>query len=219
MRKSVVLAALMLLLGTGVMAQTIDLTTVTINTERAKKEYVGRKYVVLTGSFRYPFGKEISGTPYNGAIGARFGMVKHFGFYAGFEIGLHGLPFGSYVDSPSYNYGETPGYIDTDGSHHPDKDTYRYPMFSFVGGGILNVSYGLDIFAGTGITMGNEIFKYPKGDRYDATYEWSKGKYVSPVVELGLFYHIGHFTGMVSASYIPVKFKGLQATLGFGYNF
>ena len=91
MKRLILLAALLLAALSAGAQTTIDFTGVSINTERVKKVYERKAFIMATG------GPELFSFRKNhfdatGVFGLRFGMVWHFGFYVGAETGIGGFP-------------------------------------------------------------------------------------------------------------------------------
>lgn len=202
MFKRVLLAASAMLLSVCLMAQTVDFTGITVNTERVtkKKVYERKSFVLVDGAFLIGHGK-------TGLVGARYGMVWRLGFYAGAEIGIHGFP--------SFKGGDRSAVT----------VEQRSPAFAFNAGLIIRLSRVVNLYLGPGILQYAEQGKTESGNWVDITrFKPGFGG------ELGVFLHFGRVTVMPGISIAHVeagswygpdqpKFTLASFKLGVGFNF
>lgn len=180
-------------------AQTIDFTGVSINTERVKKVYERKSFIIGTGTADIfsATGKETNVT---GLFGIRYGMVWHFGFYVGAEMGVGGVP------------GKHDRYYEWDNTLLTGMR--RDPRVNLVAGGIWRVTSAFNLYLGSGLSYGQTLVQTQSKTwlEYDRVF-------LSPIAELGAIFHISHFTLSVGGGYVPIREKGVRATVGLGYNF
>lgn len=236
--KKLILAVALTLSGFVAIAQTVDYTGVSINTERVKKTYATHMAVLGTGVMEAGLRNEY----FTGELGARFVWAQLFGFYVGAEIGVGGLPFSNeslpinfgnyYLDRSSYYYDYE--YItvknefnDSVGSIVVDHSKTRYARYTFSLGAVLRLSKHADLYLGSGVAMGRDYLQYAsdvtavnevlKNNRYNGS-----DFYFAPAPELGGYFYVGHVALMVGASYVPPishRFHNLRLHFGVGYKF
>ncbi len=227
--KKIILTAVMALVTVAAVAQTIDYTGVTINTERVKKTYPTRMSVLLTGVGEYNSYHHA----FTGELGARFVWVQRFGFYAGVELGVQGLPLHTknqpHFDGIDYSVSGTVVYdnnqMSNDGGLREVKS--KYPRATLSVGAVMRLGKHADIYLGSGVAVGKrmltysydkaEIKNYLDGKWFDDA--WSDD-YICPTAELGGHFYIGHVTLLAGFSFVPAKRNnGYRLHLGVGYNF
>ena len=225
--KKIILALALILGGTFAFAQTIDYTGVSIQTERAKKIYPKKMAVLLTGAGEYNSYYH-AGT---GEIGARFVWTKHFGFYAGLEAGVQGIPL-SGSDYPSYqgtdyelsgnritSFSEGKTYFTRTISEKMTRATLSL-------GGVMQLGKTVSLYAGSGVTAGNCLYRYstagqfPEIDKYLGGRQFEQDFYISPTAEIGAYYFIGKVSLMTGFSFVPARRNNIyKLILGVGYSF
>lgn len=195
MKRILILCAL-LLGALGARAQTtIDFTGVSINTERVKKVYERKTFIV--GTANADIFKMDDNTNVTAMFGARFGMVWKFGFYVGADIGMGGIP--QKTQDVQWN-------TILSGMR-------RDPRLDIVAGGIWRVKNNFNLYLGSGFASFQTLV-----EQQDKEWrEYSSG--VSPIAEFGAILHVNHLSLMLGAGYAPMMRGGVRATLGVGYNF
>lgn len=236
--KKLILAIALTLSGFVAIAQTVDYTGVSINTERVKKTYATHMAVLGTGVMEAGLDDKY----FTGELGARFVWAQLFGFYVGAEIGVGGLPFsnkslpinfGNYhLDVSTYYYDYE--YItvlnefnDSVGSIVVDHSKTRYARYTFSLGAVLRLGKHADLYLGCGVAMGRNYLQYAsdviavnevlKNNRYNGS-----NFNIAPAPELGGYFYVGHVALMVGASYVPpisYRFHNLRLHFGVGYKF
>ena len=198
MFKRVLLAASAMLLSIGMMAQTVDFTGITVNTERVtkKKVYERKSFVLADGVF---MGGAVGPTA---LFGVRYGMVWRLGFYVGAELGIDGFPV-----SRDYLYGD-------EYDHAEDYET-RVPAFTLNAGLVIRLSRVANLYLGPGLTLTHKECKLDDG--------WYINDPHLPGIagELGVYLHFGRVSMMAGAYSGPIiegdGFGGVK--LGVGFNF
>lgn len=190
MFKRVLLAASAMLLSVGMMAQTVDFTGITVNTERVtKKKVYERKSFVLADGVLFTPGP-------TGLIGARYGMVWLFGFYVGGEVGING-PIGL--------------RIDTSGDAKNLTGKAKRPAWMFNAGIIIRVSKVVNLYAGPTLFGYAEYLESADG-------KWVKNRsYHDPFIggEWGVFLHFGRVTLMPGVFVGGMRYDERN---GYGYD-
>lgn len=195
MKRILILCAL-LLGALGARAQTtIDFTGVSINTERVKKVYERKTFVV--GTANADIFKMDGSTKVTAMFGARFGMVWKFGFYVGADLGMGGIP----KKTQDVNWNAVLSGMRKD------------PRLDIVAGGIWRVKNNFNLYLGSGFASFQSLVQQQDKEWR----EYSSG--VSPIAELGAILHVSHLSLMLGAGYAPMMRGGVRATLGVGYNF
>lgn len=197
MKRLILIAALLLAALSAGAQTTIDFTGVSINTERVKKVYERKAFIMATG------GPELFSFRKNhfdatGVFGLRFGMVWHFGFYVGVETGIGGFP-------AKTEKGYTQDFV-LNGMR-------RDPRISAVAGGIWRITPAVNLYLGGGYATGQKL--YQKQDKGWVEYD----DFDSFQAELGGIFHAGHLSFMAGAAVIPLDVFCLRFNLGVGYNF
>lgn len=192
----------MLLLGTALMAQTIDFTGVSISTERVKKVYPRTTFIMATGAGDFTLDDYNKYMPSKTALfGARFGMVWRVGFYVGAEIGLNG-PTRSTRDSE---------WIDQN-QYYGMPLQQKEPRFTVLAGAVLRLSDVWNIYAGSGFARLQSWAKDPYTDT------WQYWRNISAIpIEVGTIVNLNHLSLMLGATYLTNR--SVRATLGVGFNF
>lgn len=236
--KKLILAIALTLSGFVAIAQTVDYTGVSINTERVKKTYATHMAVLGTGVMESGLRDEY----FTGELGARFVWAQLFGFYVGAEIGVGGLPFsneslpfnfGNYHrDGSTYYYDDEyftvkNEFNDSVGSIVEDNSKTRYARYTFSLGAVLRLGKHADLYLGCGVAMGRDYRQYAsdviavneilKNNRYNGS-DFN----IAPAPELGGYFYVGHVALMVGASYVPpisYRFHNLRLHFGVGYKF
>lgn len=235
--KKLILAVALTLSGFVAIAQTVDYTGVSINTERVKKTYATHMAVLGTGVMEAGLRDEY----FTGELGARFVWAQLFGFYVGAEIGVGGLPFsneslptnfgnyhrdGSTYDYDLYSFTVQNEFNDSVGSAVVDHSKTRYARYTFSLGAVLRLGKHADLYLGSGMAMGRDYRQYASD--VIAVNEVLKNKYngsnfyIAPAPELGGYFYVGHVALMVGASYVPpirYRFHNLRLHFGVGYKF
>lgn len=198
-----------LFLSVDMMAQTVDFTGITVNTERVtkKKVYERKSFVMVDGAFL------VQGP--TGLVGARYGQVWLLGFYVGGEVGINGpIPVG----------GSRSGVSDNDLTGKT-----RTPAWMIDAGLIIRLSRVVNLYVGPTL-LGYEK-QYETRDGEWSVRDSSNGPGLGG--ELGVVLHFGRVTlmpGVFAGSitrfrpttkydYSPVStpYSGLK--LGVGFNF
>ena len=236
--KKLILAIALTLSGFVAIAQTVDYTGVSINTERVKKTYATHMAVLGTGVMEAGLRDEY----FTGELGARFVWAQLFGFYVGVEIGVGGLPFsneslpinfgnyhrsGSTYDYDLYSFTVQNEFNDSVGSAVVDHSKTRYARYTFSLGAVLRLGKHADLYLGSGVAMGRDYVQYAsdviavnevlKNNRYNGS-DFN----IAPAPELGGYFYVGHVALMVGASYVPpinYRFHNLRLHFGVGYKF
>lgn len=200
--KRLILFAALLVAALSAQAQTtIDFTGVSINTERVKKVYERKTFVVGTATPEIFPGINDKASNVTAMFGARFGMVWKFGFYVGADIGIGGFPQGSASEDVRWD-------AILSGMR---KD----PRVNFVAGGIWRVKNNFNLYLGSGLA----IFQTLVEQQNKEWKEYSGG--LSPTAELGAIFHVNKLSFMIGAGVVPLfaLYPSVRATLGVGYNF
>lgn len=175
-------------------------------TPKPKKEYEQRKFALGTGSVEHCFGEDNITTA---AFGARFGIMKLFGVYAGAEVGIGGFPF---YDYERINWSE----LDTGKAILVKRQD---PRLNLAFGGLLRLNKASTLYLGSGWTFGQTLFCGQNGTWYDREDGLS-----SPIIEAGAYFHIKKFTIMIGGSFISDEWVDNyncygKISFGVGYNF
>lgn len=175
-------------------------------TPKPKKEYEQRKFALGTGSVEHYLGEDNITTA---AFGARFGIMKLFGVYAGAEVGIGGFPF--------YDYEEI--------EHSQLENGYSVlvkrqdPRLNLAFGGLLRINKASTLYLGGGWTFGQTLFCGQNGVWYKLDDSLS-----FPIIEAGALFHIKKFNIMIGGAFISDEWIGNydrygKISFGVGYNF
>lgn len=175
---------------------------------KPKKVYEQRKFVVGTGTVEHCFGEDGDDMT-TMDFGARFGIMKLFGFYIGAEVGIGGFPF---YDYERIDWSE----LDTGKAILVKRQD---PRLNLAFGGLLRLNKASTLYLGSGWTFGQTLFCGQNGTWYDREDGLS-----SPIIEAGAYFHIKKFTIMIGGSFISDEWVDNyncygKISFGVGYNF
>lgn len=199
MKKLLLFAALLVAALSAQAQTTIDFTGISINTERVKKVYERKAFIMATGGPEF-FAFNKNHFDVTGTFGLRFGMVWHLGFYVGVETGIGGFPHLTKAE---------PGYM----REYVLNGMRRDPRGYAVAGGIWRISPAANLYLGGGFAYGQKL--YQKQDNGWVEFD----EFMSPQAELGGIFHAGHLSFMAGAAVIPLDVFCIRLNLGVGYNF
>ena len=232
MKRIILLSVLWLLPAFGLLAQTIDFTSVTVSTERVKKvkQYERCTFVLATPSIEISekggtTESHIVGTSAHPVLGARFGQVKKWGYYIGFQVGLGGLPFKS-SDESFYEYwwsgskkDEFRGFRKGTGDNVQAVELAggsRYARLGLDFGVVVRLSKVFNLYLGPSMMLGQDVYKVQSGvpgallgGSSEVQTEWLAfrgGKYAGSVShfclgpEVGMYLFFKRFTLMAGAA-------------------
>lgn len=175
---------------------------------KPKKVYEQRKFVVGTGTLEHCFGEDGDDIT-TMEFGARFGIMKFFGVYAGAEVGMGGFPFYDYeeIEQSQINNG------------YAILVKRQDPRLTMVIGGLLRINKASTLYLGSGWTFGQTLFCGQNGTWYKFDDSIS-----SPIIEAGAYFHIKKFSIMLGGSFISDEWVDNyncygKISLGVGYNF
>lgn len=175
---------------------------------KPKKVYEQRKFVVGTGTVEHCFSEDGDDMT-TMEFGARFGIMKLFGIYAGAEVGMGGFPFYDYeeIDWSQVYYGQSILVKRQD------------PRLTMTVGGLLRLNKASTLYLGGGWTFGQTLFCGQNGTWYKFDDSIS-----SPTIEAGAYFHIKKFTIMIGGSFISDEWvdnynRYGKISFGVGYNF
>lgn len=148
---------------------------------KPKKVYEQRKFVVGTGTVEHCFGEDGDDMT-TMEFGARFGIMKFFGVYAGAEVGMGGFPFYNYeeIEWSQVYYGQSVLVKRQD------------PRLTVTAGGLLRINKASALYLGSGWTFGQTLFCGQNGTWYKFDDSIS-----SPIIEAGAYFHIKKFSIML----------------------
>ena len=195
-----------MLLSIGMMAQTVDFTGITVNTERVtkKKVYERKSFVLADGVFMA--GNEFGPTA---LLGVRYGMVWRLGFYVGAELGVDGAPvfYSNVGGGTKYDKLNLAGY------------ETRTPAFTLNAGLIIRLSRVVNLYLGPGLALGQRIYKLEDDDGNNFWYVRNFNDFDTPdlAADMGVFLHFGRVSMMAGASGASIGAAALK--LGVGFNF
>lgn len=225
MIKRFLLTAVLFICAATLMAQTVDFTGVTINTEtvKTKRIYDSRHFFIgSAGVFFTPV------RTVGFAGGLRYGWVKLFGLYGGAELSLQGHPFVGYSSDQNYYPGKGSGYVDDENKEVTLTGAHQVKYFTLSGGllvrlgSIFNLSVGPWIaeYDSRDYTSDGRVLVKCNEDRADMGRAFIFGG------ELGGYWHIKHLTIMATfgvGTESGADAKGpatpFNFRLGAGYNF
>ena len=226
MIKRFLLTAVLSICAATLMAQTVDFTAVTINTEtvKTKRIYDSRHFIIgSAGVFLTP----VSTAGFAG--GLRYGWVKLFGVYGGAELSIQGHPFVLYSsDQGYYPDSKGSGYVDAENKEVTLTGAHQVKYYTLSGGllvrlgSIFNLSVGPWIaeYDSRDYTSDGRVLVKCNKDRANM------GRALILGGELGGYWHIKHLTimatlGVGTESGADAKGPGtpLNYRLGVGYNF